>query len=188
MKDNFLELFDNKNIYKTNSSDIDPLADFYIIERKCYEYFTFGNNKQIFNEQTLITKHYPTKLSKEKLRIMLDFNNHQIVFKDKITNKYFELLIHFLEENPSRKLTLDDIDQNIMNDWLKNANFNLYKEYKDENVEYNVLNCKFKIINKTLLSLKKKTPKNVVQPNINNERDMLLMGNNTISPLLISKI
>ena len=89
IKDNFLELFDNKNIYKKNSFNIDPLAEFNIIEKECYKYFTFGNNKQIFNEQTLINRHYPTIFCKGKLRIMLDLDNHQIVFKDTNTNKYF---------------------------------------------------------------------------------------------------
>ena len=143
IKDNFLELLDNKNIYKKNSFKIDPLADFNMIDKKCYEYFTFGNNKQIFNEQTLINKPLPTIFSKGKLRIMFDVLNYQIVFIDKNTNKYLELLIIFLEDKPGRKQTLDDIDKNNMNDWLKNLNFNLYK---DENREYNLLNCKFKII------------------------------------------
>ena len=162
---NLLGLLNNEVIFN-NDYNVDPLVDFDIIDDVCYKYFTPKNNEYFFNKKTLIPRHYPIKLLNGKIILMLDLYNYLLRFKDNNSNQYFELLIKFHERSKGRKMTIDFIEKQDINDCIKSLNFNLNK---DQNKKFNLFYSNFEIINKTLLLKNKKLHINQVNPNLKDE-------------------
>ena len=169
-RENKLCLLNNQIIY--NSDKIDRLSDFAIIDKESYKSFTFEFNKNLFNYETIKCRAYPVKILKEKLLLVFDLLNYQIIFKDNGSKLYFEILIEFEENNRGRKETLDKIEKIDINEWIKKSGINILS---DSSKDFNFFNCKFKLINKTLLLYKKNQVKNCVIPNLNNEEKTILL-------------
>ena len=173
--ENKLSLLDNKIIYVDEK--IDPLSDFDIIDKECYKNFTFEFNQSLFNRETIKSRSYPVQILKEKILLLIDIDNYQIIFKDNKSNIYFEILIQFEQNNEGRKKTLDKIKSMNINNYIKTNNIDLTSEFnKVENFE----GCKFKLINKTLKLYRKNQKSNCITPNMNNEEKVLLMNNQNL--------
>ena len=171
-KENKLPILDNKIIY--NIDKIDPLSNFEIIDKESFESFIFGFNN---NSKPTKSRTYPVKILKKKLLLMFDLLSFQIIFKDNDSNLYFEILIIFEQNNEGRKKTLDKIEGIDINEWIKNSEIKLISDF---NKEFDFFNCKFKLINKTLLLHKNNQLKNCISPNLNNE-GILIDNNASIS-------
>ena len=87
---NSLFPLNNQNIY--NEKGIDPLANFEIINKECYDLFKLGGIKKKEN----IEKTFPIKIGKEQYMIVLNENTFYIAFKEGKTYKiYWEILPFF---------------------------------------------------------------------------------------------
>ena len=73
---------------------------------------------------------------------MLDYNTHEIIFKDN-NNQYKEFLIKFTNNDQGKAKTLDYIDNIDINKWIKLLKFDLSKEFRRKEDLYG---CKFAII------------------------------------------
>ena len=91
--------FDNKNIF--NNGEINPLADFIIVNKEFIELICPNYKKQFVKE--IIS--YPIKFYKEKLIVYLNNKTMSILFKID-ENKYWELIIYFIEENQEKNYLL----------------------------------------------------------------------------------
>ena len=142
--------FDNKAIFNDNY-EINPLADFEIVDDNCYKLFSTGcrNTKNL-----LMEKDFEIKIFKQKILIKLNENNYSLKFKDKLNN-YGEILITFSEGNNNDK---NDFLYSIMEKDINNIN-NIDIFLKENNITDNY---GIKIINKTSIK------KNEQQLNINN--------------------
>jgi len=114
--ENPLYPLDNKNIF--NEKGIDPLKNFKIIDKECYNLFIIGGKEITYNK---MMKSYPVRLLEQKYIIILDpnfFDNHYIVFKERTHNKNFEILIIFEEVKEDKKNIIDDFASKNINEWL----------------------------------------------------------------------
>ena len=171
-RENKLWLLNNQIIYK--SDKIDRLSDFAIINKESYKSFTFEFNKNLFNNETIKCRAYPVQILKEKILLMFDLLNYQLIFKDNDSKLYYEILIEFEENNMGRKEILDKIEKIDINKWIKELGINLLS---DLSKEFNIFNCKFKLINKTLYLYKKNQVINFESPNLDNEENIILNNN-----------
>ena len=117
---------------------------------------------------------FPIKFFKEKLLILIDPMHCQINFNDTNLKQYFEILIEFQEtEDDARKKTIiEKIETENIIEWIKKFNFNLDSDIEKD---FNQHNCKFKLINKTLLSKYYQGLRNEVKPTLNNNIDLNLI-------------
>ena len=176
-KDNLLSLLNNQNIYNEENDKVNPCSDFYIVSKDSYYYFTFGNNEKIFGAETVKTRVFPLKFIKGGVLLMFDYNTYQISFKNE-NNNYYEILLLFEEQNQGRKQNLDQLEKDGITKWIKNKiDLNSHKD-----IILSTYGCKFKLINKTLnyIQIKNEITNNV-NPNINNQKQLLNVDNSFVS-------
>ena len=142
-KNNYLLPYNSKKIYK-NKEEIEPKAEFAIINTECYKNFVFPHSMENKDIKVNI-RHFPIKFLKEKLIIMINLNIFQINYKENYFNKYFELLIEFEENNERRKIILDFLEKQEIDKWLKGNNFDIMRHLEKS---FNLYNCKFNLITK----------------------------------------
>ena len=171
-KENHLPLLNNENIYQENNEKINPDANFYVIDKECYESFIFKDNNLkdnnlYFDDKTAKIRHIPIKFLKKKIILMLDIYNFQITFKHK--NSYIDILLKFEENNEKRKIFLDELEQKGIKKIFNENNINL-----DSDIEKTLHDRKLKIINKTLkLKQINDIKQNNITPNINYDGQLL---------------
>ena len=169
-QENKLFPLDNSNIYLSNGV-INSLAEFVIINRKCYE--AFGESRQNMNYK-INEKVCPLLFSINKIILTVSDNSRIIYFKnDKGTEE--EILIIFTNTKNKNKI-LEEIDKaDNFNYWLKDRNFNLNSidemDLKDDG---------YKIINKKL-KLKNPLFKNSISPKTINSNTTLIGFNYNLS-------
>ena len=140
-KENYLNSLDMSNIYKDN--ELDPFADFEIVDKNCYELFIKGSKNPKEN------KNYPIIIFKEKFILDLNQNIIWIKFKDnkkKISQEYFEILVYFediKEKKNEKKNIIDFLMEEDISEWLKKNYFDLDSDI-DKTLP--IYNCKIKII------------------------------------------
>ena len=172
--------FDNKNIYN-NNEEINPLADFILVD-KHFINLICPENKKTFVDEVI---NYPIKFFKEKLIIYFNEQNILIIFK-KEKNNYWELIIHFIEEKEGKRKILNEIELSDINQFLKKRNFDIYSTSE---IVVNESNCKFKLINKQLKLKQNKNIENIIKPQTNNEINNDALNKKTeVSPNLKNKL
>ena len=159
-----LNTLDNSNIYN-DLSEINPLAEFVIINKKCFELFRESNQNK---ENKIIERPVPLQFSKDIVILHIDSNIKLICFRDDLTKKYYEIIIIFKEQKNINKI-LSDIGKEYFKNWLQNRRFSL--EGPTE-LYLESQGCKMKIINKNL-KLKNEDLKNNIKINEQN-----IMNNN----------
>ena len=164
--ENFLSPIDNSNIYYNNN--INPLADFIIVNEICYQLFTVANTQKI---NSLNNKSFPIKIFKEKLILTINEKIYLFIFKEKLSNNYFELLIIFNQENSDINKVLFDLEKEEANEWIKKMNINLISKIRYSIDKYGF---KFEIINKSLQCIQKKNLRNTLIPRFNKGEEELL--------------
>ena len=112
----FLNPLDNKNIYNNKKKfELEIYSEFSIVNKKCFNLFSFGNKNFNIN----LIKSYKMIKYIDKLVLLINDETSLLKFKEKETNKNFELLINFLKNNENHDefyKKLADIDANI---WIK---------------------------------------------------------------------
>ena len=160
---------DNSNIYN-NMSEINPLAEFIIIDKKCHEAFRESSKKI---ENKIIERPIPLKFSKDKIILHIDTNIKIICFKDDITKLDMEIIIIFKKQKSINKI-LTEIDKQYFKTWLFERGFTV--ENLDE-FDFNEQGCDIKIINK---NLKIKNGINGLNFAFNNQNNVLINENQSL--------
>ena len=168
---------DNTKLF--NEKGINPLKNFKVINKDCYHLFIIGG-KEIIDIKKKIS--YPVKFLENKYIIILDTNNYHtycIAFKETTHKKYLEIIIIFDEVKDGKKIIIDEFISKDTNQWLKKMKFNLFS---DISKKYEKYNCKFTIINKSLINIKEKyNLRNTIGPNNPNGTYLFYNSNNNIS-------
>ena len=133
---------DNSNIYN-NQGEINPLAEFIIIDKKCQEIFGESRKNMAYN---IIEKSVPLAFFKDKIILHINTCTKLFCFRDDITNKDMEIIIIFKEQGNINQI-FSDINQTYFRYWLKDKGFHIYG-HEELDIEEQV--CKFRIINKNL--------------------------------------
>ena len=149
---------DMSDIYKNNNLDIFSNFDIFLVN-----YFEQYISEEVKNVKE-IKKCYSILISKEKYFIKLDNFTCQIVFLEKESKKYNELLI--LIENKDQNVIniIKELQKEDINNWLKEIDFKINNEFKKQITKFNTI---FILINKTLQlksDLAKKSIYNSVNP------------------------
>ena len=131
---------DNSSIY-LNNGDINSLASFEIINKKCHEIFSKPREGMVYN---INEKRVPLKFLSDKIILYINVNTEIICFRNGPINE--EIIIFFFEGINKDKI-LKEIDKTNINYWLKAKNFDLNYQAELDVQEYG---CKYKIINKNL--------------------------------------
>ena len=131
---------DNSSIY-LNNGDINSLASFEIINKKCHEIFSKSREGMVYN---INEKRVPLKFLSDKIILYINVNTEIICFRNGPINE--EIIIFFFEGINKDKI-LKEIDNANINYWLKAKNFDL--NYQAE-LDIQENGCKYKIINKNL--------------------------------------
>ena len=134
---------DNSNIYN-NKGEINPLAEFIIIDKKCQE--VFGESRQNM-EYNIIEKSVPLAFFNDKIILHINNNTKLFCFRDDITKKDMEIIIIFQEQGNIHQI-LSDINKTNFRYWLKDKGFQM--DGPDE-LDIEEQGCKMKIINKKLI-------------------------------------
>ena len=156
---------DNKEIF--DKKDINPLADFIIVDEICYKLFslrTMGTDYVLSKD-----KSFPIKFSYQKIIIELSNLVYSIIFLRNISGNeasnviegrdkpktskqfYIELLIIIKGENSNKENFIKDIEEKDMNKWINDLNIDINNDKL-----YHKNDICFKIINKTINSHQKK--------------------------------
>ena len=157
----FLNPLDNKNIYNNKKKfELEIYSEFAIVNKKCFNLFSFGNKNFNIN----LIKSYKMIKYIDKLVLLINNKTSLLKFKEKETNKNFELLINFLKNNENHDelyKKLADIDANI---WIKRYKFNLFSTQEMEIKDLNI-----HLVNKTLFCKKIKGLHFEKEDNLNKE-------------------
>ena len=148
---------DNSDIYG-KEGDINPLADFIIINEKCHK--AFGESRQNM-EYNIREKSVPLTFLEGKIILSISNNIRDILFQNDVKSDNEEIVIIFLEEKNKDKI-LKDIFNEDFKVWLNNRFFDL--DSLDE-LEMEEKGCKIKIINKKLKLKHSKLIRNSIKPN-----------------------
>ena len=135
-------------IFKEEKINYDE--NFEIINEVCYNLFNLKDD----------IRYFPMKLGKEKNVLIINNHSFYIIFKEKKSQKYFEILINFEEENKGKKKLLDKIYEENFNEFINKINFDLYQEAEKCLNQYN---CKIHIFNQTLKFMKEISSQNTIQ-------------------------
>ena len=138
---------DNFRIY--NNNEIDPLADFIMVNENCYKSFIFENIKTM---NVLNGKGFQTIILKEKIILIINQKIYLLIFKENETENYFELIIVLKEENPNKKEVINFLEKKDINEWIKEINIDLKSK---TGIPTYINNYKIQITNKTLMSYQK---------------------------------
>ena len=130
--------------------EINPLADFLIINKNCYYLFFPNDENKIYK---IYEKCYPIKFSKGKIILILSAKIFSIFFKDIKYGFHNEILFFFEKENPNKTRIIKELQTINIEDWLLKYNFDLDSQ---EELEIVVYNCQIKLVNKSLILFKKK--------------------------------
>ena len=131
---------DNSSIY-LNNGDINSLASFEIINKKCHEIFSKSREGMVYN---INEKRVPLKFLSDKIILYINENTYIICFRNGPINE--EIIIIFLGGENINKI-LSEIENSNIKYWLKDKNFDL--NYQAE-LDVQEKGCKYKIINKNL--------------------------------------
>ena len=136
---------DNSNIYN-EKGEINPLAEFIIINKKCQE--VFGESRQNIS-YNIIEKPVPLTFSKDK--IILHINNITKLFCFRVDNtnntkKDMEIIINFDNQKNANKI-LSFIEKTDFKFWLKDKSCQI--DGPDE-LDIEEEGCKMRVINKNV--------------------------------------
>ena len=133
---------DNSNIY-LSSGEINPFAEFVIINKACHEMFKLSKKNKINdkNERSI-----PVKFLKDKIILYFSESTKYICFRNTKTSTDEEFIIIFQEEKNKDKI-LTDIEQGEFLSWLEKRNIGM--DGPDEFI-ITEQECHIKIINKNL--------------------------------------
>ena len=137
-----LSPLDNSNIYNSQG-EINPLAEFIIIDKKCQEVFGESRQNMAYN---IIEKPVPLTFFNDKIIIHINNNTKLFCFRDDMTNKDMEIIIIFTEQGNNAQIYPYICKENLKY-WLKDKGFQM--DGPDE-LEVEEQGCKMKIINKNL--------------------------------------
>ena len=165
-KENKTKLFplDNSELYFDNG-EINPLAEFIIIDKKCNEAFGKSRQNMVYNVKE---KHIILKFLKDKIILNISDNIRIICFRNGNIDE--EIIIVFIEQKNKDKI-LSDIEQQDFKYWLKDRSFE--SDGPDE-LQFQEQECKIKIINKNLKLKKNKLIRNSIKPNTTYSNTTLL--------------
>ena len=107
--------------------------NFEIINKKCFKLFNLKSD----------IRYFPMRLQKEKNILIINDRSFYIIFKEKKSQKYFEILINFEEISEEKKQLLDIFYGDGFNDFINKIKFNLYQ---DTDICLNQYNCKIHIL------------------------------------------
>jgi len=168
---------ENNKIY--GKGELNPLSDYVIVDKKCYDSFISQNQKS--NEKN---KTYPIMFLKGN--ILLRFSSTQFLFTFKVigedinkspVSSYWDL-IFVLNENFNETNLINQLcGIGNIPDWLNKCEFDLNT---DKEKEFNLYEGKFKIYNKTLIINATKNMTNTLQPQLNNG----LKANNVVNNII----
>ena len=117
---NYLSPLDNSNIYTING-EINPFADFIIVDKSCYEIFKKSRENMVYN---VMEKSIPVKILKDKIIFDIGFNIKIICYPDNIKKLDEEIIIIFKELN-NKDTILSDIEKEDFKLWLQKRNFDM---------------------------------------------------------------
>jgi hypothetical protein len=168
-----LSPLDNINLF--NNNEINPLADFIVVDENCYKLFTIGSKNE---NNELMNKFFKIKIYKEKFILIINEKIFLLIFKENISKQYFELLIIFQDKCQNINKVLLDIEKYDINELVKKINIDLTSEMKKSINKYGYI---FEIINKTLLSYRNKNLRNTIVPTFSRGAEELLNAKGKIS-------
>ena len=156
----FLSPLYNEKIYGNNNNALDILSEFIIVNKECYSLFSLNFTKEP-NKLNKV-KNYEVRIFFGKLVLIINDSLYLLKFKSQEPNIKFELLIKFMNNNKDIDKFFQGFSNFNINEWLKKYGFDLYsrEEMKLGNLT---------IINKTLLSKKKKSLDFCKKDNINED-------------------
>ena len=177
-----LNPLDNSNIYN-DLSEINPFADFVIINKKCFELFKESNHNM---KSKIIERPVPLQFCKDIIILHIDSNIKLICFRDDITKKDFEIIIIFKEQKNINKI-LSDIEKEYFKNWLRNRGFylegpdELYIE--DQSFNMKIINKNLKLKNLDSKNNIKNNEQNIINENkkLKNELDILKIENEKLN-------
>ena len=154
-----LSPLDNSNIYKSNG-DINPLAEFVIINKECQK--VFGESRQKL-EYNIFEKSCPLKFLPDKIILYINENTRLICFRNDYTGDDEQVIIIFMGQQ-NKDIISNQIEKENFKGWLKDRQFEMNSPVEKEMDEQG---CKIKIINKNLkLKEMKYTNKVAINSNI----------------------
>ena len=165
-KNNLFPL-DNSKLYLLNG-EINPLAEFIIIDKKCNEVFEISSEKKEYyvKESSVTLKFLP-----DKIILYISDNIRIIYFRNGNTEE--EIIIVFIEQKNKDKI-LSYIEQQDFKFWLKDKGFLLDGPEELDIVEQG---CKIKIINKNLKLKNNKLNQIGIKPIISDYYSPLMNNN-----------
>ena len=110
----------NSNIYLSNG-EINPLADFMIIDKKCQKLFMETRLNMLYK---ITEKSIPVKFAKDKTIFDIGKNKIIICFQNNGKKELEEIIIIFKNQNNKDKIMNDIENENIIS-WLKKRNFEI---------------------------------------------------------------
>ena len=138
---------DNSNIYNKRG-EINPLAEFVFINKKCQE--VFGESRQNIS-YNIMEMPVPLTFFKDKIILHINDTTKLFCFRDDITKKDMEIIIKFDTPGNANKI-LTFLNQTEFKYWMKDKGLQI--DGPDE-LEFEEQGCKMRAINKNVkLSLK----------------------------------
>lgn len=129
------------NFKPFEKDEINPLVEFEILNRKCYELFNIDSkNHRKYSS-------FPIAFFKEKYLLILEPTIILISFKEKNSQDFFQLIFVFKKENLGKKSIINDLKQKDLNEYFKEIYFNVTIDLDKTLILHN---CIIQIINKTL--------------------------------------
>ena len=167
-KENKLSPLDNSKVYV--NGEINPLAEFMIINKESYDAFneTRKNTAYYMNEKYIFLKFLHDSIImtiNNKIKIIF-FYNEQLKCED-------ELIIIFINGNANKIISELENPDETFNFWIKNLDSYDYNSIDEQ--EFYKDNCKFKIINKRLKNLSFDSKGNTTKPTVLNNTTAVLI-------------
>ena len=158
-KENKLSPLDNSKVYV--NGEINPLAEFMIINKESYDAFneTRKNTVYYMNEKYILLKFLHDRIImtiNNKIKIIL-FYNEQLKCED-------ELIIIFINGNVNKIISELENPNKTFKYWLKNLDEYDYNSMDEKELYRD--NCHFKLINKRL---KNKSFNSIIKPSVLND-------------------
>ena len=167
-------------IYPLSNNDIfyqnvlNPLSDFFIIDKECLQWFNFLYNGNSDGNYLQNQRSFPIKFFKEKLLMLISNKMNLFIFKE--DNLYFEILIVFIKETEGKKNIFEFLKTKNVSEYLKKEhNFCLDS---DEETNIKIFGCELIIINRTIINKKQECYlKNNIVPKSNNTMNNYYLEN-----------
>ena len=142
LKETKLYPLDNSKIYN-NKGDINPLAEFVIINKECQKVFAESRQNMVYN---INERSVPVKFLNDKIILHLEEKVKLICFRNDFTHKDEEIIVVFNETN-NKDIILSDIEKQDFKFWLKDRGF---QDYGPDELDITEQGCKIRLINKNL--------------------------------------